>query len=316
MDKLDLLRAMRRGLYLVVLLPALAAAQQPPLNLGFTSFMDGGPPAGPGFYFQEYLEYYTADDLKDAHGNDTHLMDDLDVWVSLNQLIYQSDQPVLLGGTWGVDLIVPLVSLEVDPSPGSPLSSSHQGLGDIVIGPYLQWGPIMGEKGPIFMHRIEFQNLIPTGKYRDHEVLNPGSGFYSLDPYWAATVFLGPKAELSWRFHYLWNAKNDDPSKLYPPGTDDTQVGQAIHLNFASSYEVIEKMLRIGINGYYLKQITDNEMDGHEISATREQVLGIGPGALFSFSQDDHIFFNTYFQTAVENRPSGMQFNLRWTHHF
>ncbi len=312
---MGLMRAIRRGLFLIALLPALAAAQQPAVNLGFTSFLDGGAPAGPGFYFQEYLEYYTADSLKNQHGNDTNLLKDLNVWVSLNQLIYASDQK-LLGGNWGVDLIVPLVSLDVDPEVGSPLSSNHQGLGDIVIGPFLQWGPIMGAKGPIFMHRVEFQNLIPTGKYDDDHILNPGSNFYSLDPYWAATVFLGPKAELSWRVHYLWNAKNDDPNKLLSNNAEDTQAGQAVHLNFASSYEVVEKMLRLGISGYYLKQFTNNEANGQGIADSREQVLAIGPGALFSFSQDDHIFVNTYFQTAVENRPSGMQFNLRWTHHF
>ena len=262
---MGLMRAIRRGLFLIALLPALAAAQQPAVNLGFTSFLDGGAPAGPGFYFQEYLEYYTADSLKNQHGNDTNLLKDLNVWVSLNQLIYASDQK-LLGGNWGVDLIVPLVSLDVDPEVGSPLSSNHQGLGDIVIGPFLQWGPIMGAKGPIFMHRVEFQNLIPTGKYDDDHILNPGSNFYSLDPYWAATVFLGPKAELSWRVHYLWNAKNDDPNKLLSNNAEDTQAGQAVHLNFASSYEVVEKMLRLGISGYYLKQFTNNETNGQGLS--------------------------------------------------
>lgn len=313
---MGLMGSIRRGLFLVALLPAVAAAQQPALNLGFTSFLDGAPPAGPGFYFQEYVEYWNGDELKNAGGDNTGLMDDLDAWVSLNQLLYQSDQPVLLGGKWGVDFILPIVSLEVDEGPASPLNANHQGIGDILIGPYLQWDPIMGANGPIMLNRVEFQNLIPTGKYDDDHILNQGSNFYSLDPYWAATVFMGPKAEVSWRLHYLWNAENADPNKTLYGAADDVQVGQAIHLNFASSWEVVPKQFRLGVNGYYLKQISDTEVDGNEANGTREQVLGIGPGALLSFSQHDHLFVNFYWLTVVENRPDGVQLIMRWTHHF
>jgi hypothetical protein len=312
-------------LLMATLFPGVGAAQQPlpAVNLGFTSFLDGGPPAGPGFYFQTYFQYMWANEFRDSAGNETGLLDSLNVAVSLNQLIYQSDQSILLGGKWGIDVIVPLVFLSSDPNPLAPLQLTDNGVGfgDLLIGPYIQWGPIMGKKGPIFMHRIELQNLLPTGKYDDDRMLNPGSHFYSFNPYWAATLFIMPRWKTSWRLHYLWNAKNDRPIKPFfgPPGSpipDDTQAGQAIHLNFSSAYELLAKRLHVGVNGYYLKQITDTKVNGNKVPG-REQVLGIGPGAVWHFSQDDHLFFNTYFETQAQNRPEGkFRFNLRWTHHF
>jgi hypothetical protein len=305
---------MTRGFFVLGLLSTAASAQQPlpAVNLGFTSFLDGGPPAGPGFYFQEYVQYYTAGTFRNQQGDEIPLPGSIDAWVSLNQLIYQSDQPILLGGKWGIDLIVPLVSL--DPHPANhPVLSSTSGLGDLLIGPFIQWDPIMGANGPIFMHRIELQNLVPTGRYDKNSVLNPGSNFYSFNPYWAGTVFVMPEWTASWRIHYLWNAENDDPGV---PNANDAQAGQAIHLNFASEYEVLPKQLRAGINGYYLKQFTNAEIDGKGVADSREQVFGIGPGAVYHLSQNDHLFFNAFFETEGENRPEGTRFTLRWTHHF
>jgi anthranilate 1,2-dioxygenase (deaminating, decarboxylating) large subunit len=285
------------------------------LNLGFTSFLDGGPPAGPGLYFQQYVQYFESRDFMDDDGDDSGLIRDLDVWVSLSQFIYQSDQPVLFGGKWGIDVIIPVVSINVEPGL-FPVNDNGTGLGDILIGPYIQWDPIMGEEGPIFMHRIELQNNIPTGEYDDDRVLNAGSNFYSFNPYWAATLFITPRWKASMRFHYLWCAKNTDPNEALFGDADDTQAGQAIHLNFSSAFEVLPKRLHVGLNGYYLKQFTDSETDGDNVSNSHEQVLGIGPGAVWHFSPDDHLFFNVYFETEAENRPEGTRFNLRWTHHF
>ena len=294
-----------------------AAAQQlPSVNLGFTSFLDGAPPAGPGFYFQQYLQYYTADEFMDDDGDEIPLLGDLDVWISLSQLLYQSDQPVLFGGKWGIDVIVPVILIDSEPGDIPVVDDSGLGLGDIWVGPYIQWDPIMGENGPIFVHRIELQTIFPTGRYKDDKLLNAGSNIFSINPYWAGTLFITPRWEASLRFHYLWNSENDDPNETLYPFADDAQAGQAIHFNFATSYEVLPKKLHVGLNGYYLKQITDAKVDGDDVSNSREQVLALGPGAVWHFSQNDHLWFNLYFEMLAENRPEGIGALLRWTHHF
>jgi hypothetical protein len=291
------------------------------LNLGFTSFLDGGPPAGPGLYYTHYLQYIHADKFLDANGNKILSGVNLDVLVSLSQFIYQTKQELVpaIGmmppARFGLDVIIPVVAIDFSHDGGGPPEDSGAGFGDILVGPYLQWDPIIVGGRPVFMHRIEFQMIFPTGKYDSNKELNPGSNFFSFDPYWAATVFFTPRWTASWRVHYLLNAQNDDPNRAFGP-IDNTQAGQAVHLNFASDYEVLENKLRVGINGYYLKQVTDMQANGIDLSGTREQVLALGPGAVFHYSKDTHFFFNFYAETAVENRPEGYRFNFRYVHHF
>ncbi len=280
---------------------------QPSVNLGFTSFLDGGPPAGPGFYFTQYFQYWNADTFTDSNGSELPGGRELDAVISLTQFIYQSDQAILAGGKWGLDVIVPMVHLDLDAGP----ASDNSGVGDLLVGPFLQWDPIMGDNGPIFMHRVELQMIFPTGDYDNDSAVNPSSNHFSFNPYWAGTLFLSPKWTASCRLHYLWNDENTDG-----PRGDDVQAGQTVHGNFAMAYMLIPDRLRVGVNGYFLYQLEEDEKNDVSQSDSEEQVLAVGPGLVYSFSKDNHIFFNLYFEMEAENRPEGTRGNVRWVHHF
>jgi len=281
--------------------------EQPSVNLGFTTFVDGGPPAGPGWYFQQYYQYWSADTLEGLPFADP----DLDAHIFLSQLIYQSED-TLLGGQWGVNLMVPLVLLDIDGA--GPLTANSTGFGDLLIGPFIQWAPVMGEKGPVFMQRVELQMIFPTGDYDRQYALNPGSNHFSFNPYWAGTLFMGPRWTASARIHLLFNNTNDAPAMV--TGLSSYKAGTAIHGNLAVSYDVLEKRLRVGLNGYFFEQLSDTKVNGVSSSSLDERVYAIGPGMLYSFSSENHIFANLYLESGAKNRPEGWRMNLRWTHHF
>lgn len=287
-----------------------AAYDQPAVNLGFTSFLDGIPPGGPGWYAAQYVQYYAADKLPDLPFPGDP---ELDAWISLTQVIYQHPKALLGGANLGLDLILPAAAFDLE-ADGTPLTA-QDGLGDLLVGPYLQW-IVMGANGPVLAHRVELQTILPTGDYDETRNINPGANVVSLNPYWSATWFITPKWTLSGRFHYLWNAKNCDPFSPPDSGIRDTQAGQALHANFATEVEVVAKHLRVGLNGYAFRQISDSQTNGECVEDGDEQVVGIGPGALWSFSQEDHLFLNVYFETAAENRPEGERVNVRYVHHF
>jgi len=291
-------------------------AQLPGVNLGATSFFDGLPPlGGPGFYLEQYFQYYNASRLLNSEGNEVELptshgtleTPSVQNWIMLTQLVYQSNQQILPKGRWGLSLTLPVVVTDVDPDDFIGFQEKSFSLGDIFFGPFIQWD-LNDRKGwPVFAQRLEFDTIFPTGTYDSLKQVNTASNIFSFNPYWAVTVFLHPRWNVSWRLHYLWNSTNPDTN---------VQPGQAIHLNFATSFEVVKGRFHLGVNGYYLQQITDSRLNGTPIPDSRESVIGIGPGALYIFSNKDLLFFNSYFEVEARNRFEGARINFRWIHKF
>jgi hypothetical protein len=278
----------------------------PPVNLGQTSFEDGV--AYPGWLLEETFDCYHAGQFNDSDGARLPGQNRLTTASAVTHLAYISDYK-LFGGCVGGELLLPLVDAELDAS-FAP-ESHDQGVGDIIVSPFLlQWNDrkLFGKP---FFQRLDLQMVFPTGKYDASRALNIGNNVVSVNPDYAFTIYPGRKFEVSARLHYLWNSENDRPYEGLH--ANSIQPGQAFHANVAASYEVL-KRLRLGINGYALQQFTDDKINGNAIAGSEERIFGIGPG--LAYNQDNHrdkwwVTLNGYFETGAENRPQGIGVILR-----
>lgn len=285
-------------------IPGLCSAQVqlPTVNLGLTNFEDGF--GSPGWLFQEFPDYYDADKLKDSQGNTVPGQNRVTVFSTTTHVVYVSQQRVL-GGWLGAEVLQPWVDLDVRPGTGA--SSRISGLGDLTVGLGVQWAPIDVGRG-VFAQRFMLDVGVPTGSYSDTRAVNVGNNYFYVNPYYALTYEPG-KFEVSARLHYLWNATNHEP--FVGLGDDTVQPGQAFHMNYSASYEVIPN-LRVGFNGYWLRQLTADRVNGSRVPDSHEQVVGLGGGLQYFFSRHDTwIHLNAYKETDVRNRAQGYAVTLR-----
>jgi len=226
-------------------LPVTAMAYDlPGVNLGGTSFYDGAPgPQGPGWYLIEYLQYLSSDTLNDGNGDPLSLpKQDVDLFIPLTQIVYEPEGHFTENTRLGYTLLLPwMAKQDVDDGLNNAAISAQSGIGDIILGAFLQFDPVMGENGPRYSQRIELDVTLPTGEYDAGNAINPGSNAFNINPYYSLTYWLTPRWTASTRISYLWNGKNDDPSTALN-AKNDSQAGQALHANFASAYVLTDNL--------------------------------------------------------------------------
>src|SRR5882762_5817981 len=93
----------------------LAQVQLPTVNLGLTNFEDGF--ANPGWFLQEFPDFYHADEFKDSDGNTAPGRNRVTSYSTTTHVVFVS-QRQLLGGWPAVEVLQPLVDLEVQPANG------------------------------------------------------------------------------------------------------------------------------------------------------------------------------------------------------
>lgn len=283
--------------------PDLAAAQVslPPMNLGDSSIQDAI--AGPGFALQETIGFSRATRFRDARGGLAGQPGGLTAASVLTQLIYVSEHR-FLGAYWGAEVIIPLAHAAL--RPGGGVARSDTAVGDIFVSPVmLQWPKTMLFGRP-FWQRLNLNVTLPTGAYDRLAPLNIGTNSWVLNPHYAFTYEVSDDWEVSGRLHYLWASANADPPAALKARR--IQAGQAIHVN-ASVSRAFGDNLRIGLSGYYLRQITDDRIDAVRVGG-REQVLGLGPVVKWQAGRTA-LVAAAYWETLARDRPEGWRLSLR-----
>ncbi len=284
----------------------------PALGLGSSSFLDGGPLRQiPGWYFQFYNQYYTTHRFLNAEGE---LLGGIpspryNGWTTAYQFIYLSQKDIFGLGNFGFDITLPIAGYSHIQPNNLGITSSGAGIGDLILGVFAQALPIFRGDRPLYVHRFEFAVSIPTGKNKlPFKTINPGNAVVFIDPYWSGTLYFTSEFSVSWRLYYLWVSENH---KIH------LKAGDAIHGTFAAEYEVVKRLF-LGINGYFLEQIKDNKLDGIKVPDSRERVIGIGVGGLYSLERRFAavLLANLYWETDVRNRTQGFRFFLRYLRHF
>ncbi len=299
------------------------AFNQPPYNLGLTNALDGAIP-GPGVYAMLYAQYYYANKIE-VNGDipepvnsilkDTEITTLAAVW----QIAYISKLKVPGGGFFGWNIVIPVV-VPNSKGPINGLTAKGQientgSVGDIITGPVFQWS---GKSlfGRPYFHRIELDVIVPTGKYSEDYLINPGANIVTFNPYYAFTWFLTPKTDFSMRIHYAWNSTNNSPYlDLYGPNAS-LQPGQNIHFNYTLEQNVY-KTLWAGITGYCMWQLDDDDLDNPGGLATafdmadglvkKEQVYSIGPILSLTPLKNLLLSWASTWEMGAKNRPEGFR---------
>jgi hypothetical protein len=262
---------------------------------GAENFLAGALPP-PGNYFINYLGYYDGE-YRDNNGDKVPGLQVNAVFNALRYIYVSNHQ--ILGGSFGMHAILPFVHQSLDTPFPTIGNGDVFGLGDIVIGPL-----IIGWHFPPEWHvTVGLDVSLPTGKYSSTDPTDSiGANYYSFEPIVAFTYLSPGGFEVSAKLMYNIKTRNDDT---------DYESGDEFHMDYLIGQHF--GPWAVGIGGYYLKQTTDDTLNGQKVGpdGNRGQVFAFGPAVKYDYQGMS--FVGTWdYETNAENRFQGNKFFLKF----
>jgi hypothetical protein len=250
-----------------------------------------------------YSLYYHADSFKDGNGNDLVPGFDLSVAASAPRIVHtwrsklgplnMSSAAVLAGN---------YVKVEQHAAPGVALDDSTFGLNFLYLTPiYLTYNTpsLHVEFGPSV--------FIPVGHYSESDLANPTVNYFAFQQEFSVTYFPVKTLEFSTLAVIDINAENPET---------DYRSGAFLSVDWGVNWAPIASIpnLFFGIGGYYIKQFTDDEIDGAKVGPDgfRLKRTALGPQLVYYFSPKTAIAAKYQREFGTENGPEGDRFWIQF----
>jgi len=265
------------------------------------------PPSG--FYLLNYNFYYFADRFNTRSGTKArsgmlrHF--ETDVYGEIARFIWVPEQDIrILGGKWAPDFAISGIHKRIRTA---LFDESKTGFGDLIFAPvnlFYRWGNI---------HSIIYTDFIaPTGRYEKQDPVNIGNNHWTFKPAMFLTYWNEPW-EITGGFHFYLHTKNTE--FIDPRNGDETshKPGEAFHIDYgiSRSFKTVFENFRLGLNGYFWKDVSRDEVGGHPVSGTETEVLSLGPGVRWSWAKITFVL-KGQFEVYAKNRPQGQFLWLRF----
>ena len=220
------------------------------------------------------------------------------------RLMYVSGVEVL-GGTLG-GFVTPSLVYQHTSTGGN--GQSKTATGD------LNFGVVVKKDFGTFSHVVGSDFFAPTGAYTLGDVCNIGNNYWTLGPTYSFT-YVGnrdspiPRLEASARLAYYFRTTNH---------ATGYSSGQDVSADYLLGYWLGDRgQLRIGVNGHYEKQVTDDEPENPPagFDGYRNSQFTVGPAVQYSFGRAI-LTAKVQFGTYDRNRPEGTYFWLKFWYAF
>ncbi len=225
--------------------------------------------------------YYNVDEKPDAK---------LDMVMDFLTILYKPEVEIL-GAQYALGTFIPFAYVDVDVSldiGGRQVrqQDNASGISDVLLIPAI----LFWNHGNFHFTFAEYI-VTPTGRYDSDDLSNVGLNYWTFDTDLAMT-YLNEETGQDYSINIGYNYNTENPDTDY-------QTGQEIHIDYMIN-QFLSESWAIGVQGFYLKQLTGDSGDGAIFGDFKAEAAGIGPAVLWN--------------TKVGDRE--VAFITKWMHEF